>query len=104
MVFHVRSTEPRDLEVIHRMLCDLEDMELPLDAFRDIFLRNIGDEDALYRVACLDTGEIIGHLAMHTQWLLHHAGRVAEIQEMYVSPSSRGAGIGERLLKEALAW
>ena len=104
MAIALRKTESRDLEVIHRMLCALEETDLPFAAFRNIFLRNINDAGMLYLVACHETGEIVGHLALHTQWLLHHAGLVAEIQEMFVDPSYRGAGIGENLLKEALKW
>lgn len=100
----LRRAEPQDLEIIHDMLSDLEQTELPLEAFRGVFLRNIADPDHLYLVAINEAGLVVGHLSLHTQWLLHHAGRVAEIQEMYVSAEYRGAGIGDHLLNKAIKW
>jgi len=103
-MYALRKTEPRDLEIIHGMLSALEEVELPFDAFQNIFLQNISSDDNLYLVAVDERGMIVGHFAMHTQWLLHHAGLVAEVQEMFVSPGKRSSGIGELMLKEALFW
>lgn len=100
----LRRTEPKDLTTIHRMLCELEQAELPFREFESIFMRNISSDDNIYMVAEDEKGDVVAHFSMHTQWLLHHAGRVAEIQEMFVSTGHRGKGLGESLMQEGMRW
>jgi PhnO protein len=52
----------------------------------------------VYLVAANNSGEAIGFLSCHGQKLLHHAGSVYEIQELYVARNFRGTGIGKALM------
>lgn len=100
----LRRTEPKDLGTIYGMLCELEGSALPFEAFKEVFLRNIADPYNYYMVGLDENGQVAGHFAMHTQWLLHHAGRVAEIQEMYVLPAQRGMALGEAMIRDGIRW
>ncbi len=100
----LRRTEPEDLGTIYRMLCELEETEIPFEEFKQVFHHNLTSEDNLYLVAIDERGELVGHFSMHTQWLLHHAGRVAEVQEIFVNPGVRGSGFGKALLEEGKRW
>lgn len=41
---------------------------------------------------------VVGFVSCHVQYLLHHTGKVGEIQELYVKPDLRNQRIGSRLL------
>jgi PhnO protein len=45
----------------------------------------------------------VGFLSCHVQQLLHHAGPVGEIQEMYVLPDWRSQGVGQQLVEYLVA-
>jgi PhnO protein len=44
-------------------------------------------------------GEALGFISCHIQNLLHHCGKVAEIQELFIKQAFRGQKIGEQLVK-----
>ena len=50
-----------------------------------------------------DRGRALGYLLAVYVFSLEHGGLTAEIDEFFVLPSARGAGIGERLLSTAEA-
>lgn len=41
---------------------------------------------------------VIGFVSCHVQYLLHHTGKVGEIQELYVKPALRNQRIGSQLI------
>jgi (aminoalkyl)phosphonate N-acetyltransferase len=100
----LRKAQPRDADIIYGMLCTLEGETLHRDAFQEIFLRNIQQQDNLYLVCTQEDDTVVGYLSLHTQWLLHHVGLVAEIQEMFVQESHRSEGLGKALVHEAREW
>jgi len=87
----------KDQEQIYNMLSDLESEQLNRREFNKIFAANIVDPTICYFVA-RHKDQIIAFASMHIQKLLHHTGNIAELQEIYVSASARGQGIGARLL------
>lgn len=94
----IRPAQADDVATLHRMMSDLENQILPQEPFTAIFLKNLADERIGYFLA-ESSGEAVGMVSCHVQWLLHHAAPVAEIQEMYVSPELRSQRIGQRLLE-----
>lgn len=48
-----------------------------------------------------EDGEVTGFLSCHGQTLLHHMGKVFEIQELVVKESRRNMKIGELLVRAA---
>ncbi len=96
-LLNIRPATADDCHTIYNFLCDLEEMTLDSTAFRAIFRRNLTDSGVRYRVA-EQNGEVVGFVSCHIQYLLHHTGRVGEIQELYVRPENRNQHIGHQLV------
>lgn len=94
----IRPAHAADVETLYRMLCDLENEKLDREAFEAAFLTNLGNENIRYLIAQIHDSPV-GLVSCHVQWLLHHAAPVAEIQEMYVDPTLRSQGIGQKLME-----
>lgn len=93
----IRSATEQDASVLHEFICLLEESALDADAFNTIFRRNLLNPDVHYLVAeRVDT--ILGFISCHVQYLLHHVGKVGEIQELFVRPEVRSQGIGQKLI------
>lgn len=101
MELSIRSARPSDADALHRMLCDLENEDIEIRRFTDVFLTNLRNENILYLIAELDD-QPVGMASCHVQSLLHHAAPVAEIQEMYVDSSVRSRGIGQEFVRVLL--
>lgn len=95
----LRPACPSDLPFLYDCLCDLEEMTLNRAAFERIFLENVADPRVRYVLAEADSVPV-GFLNCHVQGLLHHAGLVGEIQEMYVLPDWRSKGVGQQLVEQ----
>lgn len=99
----IRAATKEDCWILHTMLCDLEKQVLDKAAFQKVFYGNLASEAVEYLIAEWE-GRPIGMASCHIQWLLHHAGQVAEIQEMYVEPGFRSQGIGSDLVAGLVAF
>jgi len=93
----IRPATQQDGNAIYNFLCDLEDTTLNPTAFRAIFRHNLTNSLIHYLVAELNN-DVIGFISCHVQYLLHHTGKVGEIQELYVRPAYRGRRIGKQLM------
>ncbi|MEZ0539210.1 GNAT family N-acetyltransferase [Fibrella arboris] len=94
----LRPARSTDVSFFYDCLCDLEAVQLDLAAFSRIFFQNITDPTIRYVIADSDNVPV-GFLNCHVQWLLHHAGPVGEIQEMYVLAEWRSKGVGQLLIE-----
>lgn len=95
----IRCATPADEASIYRFVSALEAQPFDRALFHIIYQQNINHPDYYYRVAEKEN-TVRGFISLHTQLLLHHAGRTGEIQELYVDEQSRGKGVGQRLLAE----
>ena len=82
---------------IYNLICLLEEENLEKKYFKDVYLKNLHDENIIY-LKCIDEKNIIGFISCHIQNLLHHNYKVAEIQELFVVPSFRNQGVGKYLI------
>jgi GNAT superfamily N-acetyltransferase len=57
----------------------------------------------VFLVARID-GVVVGVAWLSTIWSIEHGGRSAWLDELYVIPPLRGAGIGTKLLEAVLDW
>ncbi len=101
----IREATPIDAPVVYDFLCILEETTLDRIGFQTVYERNLANPFVHYLVAEL-VGEVIGFVSGHVQLLLHHCGKVGEIQELFVHPDYRQRGIGHDLVAaiESLAW
>jgi len=95
----IRKVEPKDMLTVYEQICLLEDFTFNINVFEIIFLKNIKEKNNLYYLAESQDGEAYGFINVHIQTLLHHCGKVAEIQELFIKQAFRGQKIGEQLVK-----
>lgn len=93
----IRHALSDDAPVVYGFICDLEESSFDEELFRTYFTANCTSVDIIYLVTVSGT-EVVGFLSCHSQILLHHLGRVYEIQEMYVHSEYRSGEIGKQLL------
>lgn len=96
----IRAATWDDASPIYAFMCALEEATLDQSAFLTVFRRNLADPAVYYLVA--EASEVIGFVSCHVHYLLHHGGKVAEIQELFVRPDVRNQGIGHHLIKALL--
>ncbi|MCB0489296.1 MAG: GNAT family N-acetyltransferase [Cyclobacteriaceae bacterium] len=102
MTVAIRSVNAGDFEKIYEFVCALQDKLFDKAIMQRVFNENINSENNIYLIA--EVGAIaVGYASCHIQSLLHHAARVAEIQEMYVMPEYRSSGVGKELMKTVKA-
>ncbi|QQS06635.1 MAG: GNAT family N-acetyltransferase [Fibrobacterota bacterium] len=93
----LRPATESDLDFVHRLVCDLEDQTFDREKFREFFQQNLSNPMVTYSIASLD-GVDCGFVSVHTQSLLHHCGRIAEIQELVVAEAFRSRKVGQQVL------
>ncbi|HSZ33970.1 MAG TPA: GNAT family N-acetyltransferase [Puia sp.] len=93
----IRSAVLSDAETIFNFVCHLEERNFDFESFKERFSENLNNRDNIYLVAVNEEDESIGFISCHGQSLLHHEGKVFEIQEMYVARNNRDRGIGKAL-------
>ncbi len=93
----IRPATEGDSDTIYAFLCELETQTLDAAAFQTVFRHNLATPDVHYLVAEW-AGNVIGFVSCHVQYLLHHVGRVGEIQELFVVASYRNQRVGRRLM------
>lgn len=101
--FKIRKVQSQDLDFVYKSICELENEELDFELFAAIFNQNIPNPNNLYLIA-ENENEEIGFISFHTQNLLHHCGRVGEIQEFFINENHRGKGIGRQLVEKILQY
>ena len=85
----IREAIPQDFPVIYNFVNELEGEVFDKEKQRLLFDINIQHAHYCYRVAVVN-GEVVGYISCHTQMLLHHGGRVGEMQELFVDADKRG--------------
>ena len=88
------------LEEIYLLICELEGTPVSRKGFSACYRQNLENPQVHYFVA-QEGGRVLGFISLHIQQLLHHAAKVAEIQELVVCGQLRGQGIGKLLFAAA---
>lgn len=97
----IRRAKTGDNKRVYELVCQLENSTLNEKYLNDVFKRNLSSETVFYWVIETDK-HVFGFISMHIQDLLHHEGRVAEVQELCVDENYRNNGFGKILLDHAL--
>lgn len=99
----IRDALATDEKVLFQMICGLENKELDEMAFHEVFQINLRAQNITYFLA--EVGGIpVGMASCHVQPLIHHAGLVAEIQEMFVYDAFRSQEIGKALMRTVVLF
>ena len=93
----IRAATDNDAPIIYDFLCTLEETPLDQVAFNTVFHHNLTNPLIHYLVA-EQLSEVVGFVSCHVQYLLHHCGKVGEIQELFVRPDVRNQRIGQQLV------
>jgi PhnO protein len=99
----IRKVNNQDLDFVYKSICELENEILDFEVFKAIFNENVSNANNLYLIA-ENESEGVGFISFHTQNLLHHCGRVGEIQEFFIHKNYRGQGIGRKLINEIMQY
>ena len=105
----IRPVALSDADAVYRLMCELEECELPREPFDRIFAGQCGNEHqyGFVYVSPSDGGRVLGFINMRIEGQLHHGADIAEIMELVVDSDVRGGGIGgalfERVCEEARA-
>lgn len=94
----IRKAQKEDALALHAIICRLEEVNFKMADFTLLYEKNLSNRQIFYLVAVNPEQEIIGFISAHLQFLLHHCGKVAEIQELFVDPAYRNVKIGSALL------
>jgi len=98
-VFNIRKVIETDENAIRDLLDELENRTSDPTVFHRIFKHYLVRENALFFAAENGRKEVIGFITCLGQLLLHHEGLVYEIEELIVTQTYQGKGIGELLVK-----
>ncbi|MFT3794120.1 GNAT family N-acetyltransferase [Flavobacterium sp.] len=93
----IRMAVAEDFQTVYRFINLLEDDTFNETTQHLLFAENLANPNVVYLIAFADE-KPVGLLSCHIQNLLHHAGKVGEIQEMYVEESARSLGVGKKLI------
>jgi PhnO protein len=95
----IRPATIDDQDVVYAFLCELEAERLDRTRFNVCFAYNLANSMVYYLIAEIpDAAGPVGFVSCHVQYLLHHTGKVGEIQELYVEPTYRNQQIGRQLV------
>lgn len=92
--------EKSDLEFIYNCINTLEETVFDRVNFNQVFDTVMASKD-IFLFVIEHNDEEIGYMSIYIQTLLHHNGKVAEIQELIVLPEYRSNGAGRLALEFA---
>lgn len=103
MNIEIKLASILDLEFVYTCICELENSILNHKEFTEIFIKNLQNPEYAYFIAYTEKTKV-GFVSIHTQYLLHHVGKVAEIQELFVKDAHRSKKIGAALVETSLEY
>ena len=96
--YTIRAADASDSPGVKLLLEELEGRTFDQDIFTRIYAEYLEAPLTLIFVATQEEGEIIGFISCKGQSLLHHEGLVFEIQELVVTATHQGEGLGRKLI------
>jgi len=104
-MLEIQTAQPADLGPILQMLrTQLEEHDVVLTAQAlQRATQGLIDDHAVGRILTARlSGELVGVAVISFLWTLEHGGPAAWLDEVYVEPTRRGAGIGRKLVEAAM--
>ncbi|MCL1948307.1 MAG: GNAT family N-acetyltransferase [Turicibacter sp.] len=103
MAVEIRECMETDSKAVYGLLCELEDDILDSPNFEKIF-RDKLDSPRNHLVIAESNGAPTGFLHVSTDFHLHHAAKIATLEELVVTQNIRNLGIGKALLASAVEY
>jgi PhnO protein len=97
--YTIRQAVESDAVSVKCLLEELENREFDQAIFDRIYTEYVDAPLTLMKVAVSSETEIVGLITCKGQSLLHHEGKVFEIQELIVTAAHQGNGIGRKLIE-----
>jgi PhnO protein len=94
----IRTANKEDVQSVFSFICALEEKTFDYSRFSELYEMNLNNADNIYLVAVAD-GKVVGFISCQGQILLHHLGKVYEIQELYVDDEYRNRRVGHMLIQ-----
>jgi len=95
-MINIVPAKPGDFPEVYALLCELEERTLPKSATLSVFEENLKSPHIHYLLAVCNN-KIIGFGSIHIQHLLHHYGKVGEVQELIITNDYQRNGVGDVL-------
>ncbi|MEP2668036.1 MAG: GNAT family N-acetyltransferase [Cyclobacteriaceae bacterium] len=95
----IREASIKDFTDVYQFICELQGKVFDERLMKTLYSDNILNPNYIYLVA-MDGNDVVGYASCHIQNLLHHGGKVAEAQEMFVKTNYRSNGVGKHLMNE----
>jgi (aminoalkyl)phosphonate N-acetyltransferase len=93
-ITNIRSADKNDLDEIYNLICILENKIFDKDSFAEVYFNALMSKVIFCFVAEIEK-KVIGFTSVSILNLLHHSGKVLEIQELVVDQKYRSMGIGK---------
>ncbi len=99
----IRKCRMEDERAVYELICELKEKEFNYDNFSTAFQNKMSD-DRNYYILCIEGDTPIGFLSLSIDYQLHHASKVATVEELIVSSRFRSRGAGKALLQNAVFY
>lgn len=99
----IRNCLDTDVEEIYNLICELKNKEMDFNKFKEAYYHKINNGNNYFIVETKEN-KIIAFLSLVIDYQLHHADKVATVEELIVSSKYRRNGIGKSLLDNAINY
>ena len=96
----IRKAELQDVRAVYALICELEEQDLPLLEFENIFGSLLKLPEHFLMIGEIE-GRTVAFLHLRVEGQLHHAAKIAEILEFDVERSHRGRNLGQQFFAYA---
>ncbi|WP_223144031.1 GNAT family N-acetyltransferase [Aquirufa aurantiipilula] len=97
--FNIRLGQLDDEKAVLELVNELENRNSDPHIFAKIWREYVGHEHTHVWVVENHENQVVGFLSVIGQNLLHHEGMVYEIQELMVTATYQGQGLGRKLIE-----
>ncbi len=97
----IRNCNEKDIEELYELICELESERFNYKKFEEAYKNKIKDEKNHYFLG-IEDNHIIGFISLIIDYQLHHASKVATVEELIINNKYRNNGIGTMLLNKAI--
>ncbi len=102
----IRKASPSDLNALTQLLAnqfDEHEIELAFSKLHSALETMLQNESLGFCLLAEKDGQPVGFAAISFAWTLEYGGKTAWLDELYVLPNERNAGIGEKLIDAVIA-